>query len=236
MDSAKVVLELQDVTKTYHMEDVEVQAVKGISLRVMENDFIAIMGASGSGKSTTLSIIGALDRPTSGRVILDGTDITALPDSQIARIRGLKLGFMFQAFNLHPTLTVYENVALPMRIHEFSESEIAEKVPSLLHRVGLTGRARHLPSQLSGGERQRVALARALSTSPPVLLADEPTGNLDSRSGAEIVGLIKELNRNEGMAIILVTHEASIARQAKKILTVSDGMIISEKRVVQNAH
>jgi len=222
------VLEIVDAYKIYKMGTVEVAAVKGISLKINKGEFVAIIGASGSGKSTTMNIVGALDVPTTGHVYLDGVDITTLSESDLARIRGLKIGFVFQAFNLYPSLSVYENIALPMRIHEFDEDEIAKEVPKLIEKVGLAHREHHLPSQLSGGEKQRVAVARALSTKPSMVLADEPTGNLDTKTSLEIMAMFKELNEKEGKTVIVVTHEHDIAAFAKRVITLRDGKIISD--------
>jgi putative ABC transport system ATP-binding protein len=220
-----LVLELKNIWKIYKMDSVEVTAVRDISLKIFKGEFIAVVGASGSGKSTVLSIMGALDAPTSGEVFLDGTEITGLSESKIARIRGKTIGFVFQTFNLHPILNVFENIALPMRIHEFPESEINSRVKELLKLVGLEPREKHLPAQLSGGERQRVAVARALSTEPSVILADEPTGNLDTKTSIEIINLFAELNK-KGKTIVLVTHEMSLANYAKRRITLRDGAII----------
>ncbi|MEK6959292.1 MAG: ABC transporter ATP-binding protein [archaeon] len=228
--NSKAIIEVKDAWKTYAMGDVEVTAVRGINIRIDEGEFVAIIGASGSGKSTTMHLVGALDTPTKGTVLLDGIDITRLSESDLARIRGLKVGFIFQTFNLYPSLSVYENIALPMRIHEFSESNISSKVPELIKRVGLGHREGHLPSQLSGGERQRVAIARALSTSPSMILADEPTGNLDSKTSLEIMRLFKELNEKEGRTIVLVTHEHDIAAFAHRVVTLRDGKVVSDRR------
>ena len=230
----KKVLELLDVKKVYRMDSVEVNALSGITMDIKEGEFVAIVGASGSGKSTLLSIIGALDIPTEGSVLLDGTDITKLPESKIARIRGRKIGFVFQTFNLYPTLSVYENIALPMRIHEFPEKEIKEKVVELAGLVGLQNRASHLPAQLSGGERQRVSLARALSASPSMILADEPTGNLDTKASAGIMKMLQDLHAKFGRTIVLVTHDMALAKFAERIITLSDGMIISDKNNRRN--
>ena len=226
----QAILELDNVSKDYKMDLVKVTAINDISLKVTNGEFVAIMGASGSGKSTLLNLIGALDSPTSGRVLIDGVDLTSLAESQVARIRGKKIGFVFQAYNLYPTLSVEENIALPMKIHEFGGKEIERKVGELVKLVGLEHRQRHLPAQLSGGERQRVAVARALSTTPALVLADEPTGNLDSKTGLEIMELFKKLNSKQGMTIVLVTHEHDIAGYSKRIIAMKDGKILSDKK------
>lgn len=212
------------------MDSVEVPAVKGINLKIKKGEFVAVIGASGSGKSTVLNIMGALDNVTKGQIFLDGIDITKLSESKLARIRGSKIGFVFQSFNLHPTLSVYENIALPMRIHEFDEKEIQETVPKIIKLIGLEHRVSHLPTQLSGGERQRVAIARALSTDPSMILADEPTGNLDSKTGAEIIKLFTNLHKKERKTIVLVTHEQDIAKHAERIITLKDGKVLSNKK------
>jgi len=222
----KNVLELKDVWKIYKMDSVEVPAVKGISMKIKEGEFVAVVGASGSGKSTALSIMGALDVPTTGLVYLDGTEITTLPESELARIRGKKIGFVFQTFNLYPTLNVFENIALPMRIHEFDEKKIKRTVEELVKLVGLEHRNDHLPAQLSGGERQRVAIARALSAEPSMVLADEPTGNLDTATSMEIMKLFSDLHRKQGKTVVLVTHEQDIAKYAERVVELRDGKII----------
>ncbi|MFH0955026.1 MAG: ABC transporter ATP-binding protein [Candidatus Micrarchaeota archaeon] len=225
---AKLVLELQNVSKVYHLDLVEVTAVRNIDLKIYDGEFVAIMGASGSGKSTMLNLIGALDSPTGGKVLIDGTDITSLSENQVARIRGKKIGFVFQNFNLYPTLNVSENIALPMKIHEFNPAEITKKVNELVRLVGLENRKNHLPGQLSGGERQRIAVARALSTTPSLMLADEPTGNLDTKTSVEIMSLFENLNKKESKTIVLVTHENDIAAVADRIVTMRDGKIVSD--------
>ncbi|MBU1120319.1 ABC transporter ATP-binding protein [Candidatus Micrarchaeota archaeon] len=220
------VLELKDVWKIYQMDSVEVPALRGISMHVKEGEFVAVVGASGSGQSTALNMIGALDIPTKGLVFLSGTEITQLPESRIARIRGKEIGFVFQVFNLYPTLNVFENIALPMKIHEFSEEKIKKKVKELIKLIGLEHRERHLPAQLSGGERQRVAIARALSAEPSMVLADEPTGNLDTKTSYEIMKLFEDLHKKEGKTVVVVTHESDIAKYAERVIELRDGKII----------
>ena len=227
-NKSKSVLRLEDVWKTYNLGDTLVNAVQGVNINIKEGEFISIVGSSGSGKSTTLNIIGALDKPTKGKVFLDGVDIVPLADSKLARTRGKKIGFIFQTFNLNPNLSVYDNIALPMKIHEYLRKEIKRKVEDLIKLVKLNHRIDHLPRQLSGGERQRVAIARALSTEPAILLADEPTGNLDSKTGFEIMNLIVNLHK-QGKTIILVTHEANIAKYANRMITLVDGKVKDEK-------
>ena len=224
--SGSTVIELKEVTKKYQMEEVEVQALKSVDLKIKEEDFVAIMGPSGSGKSTLLHMIGLLDRPTSGKVYIDGTDISKLNDSGLARLRGEKIGFVFQFFNLLPTLNARENIRLPMLILERNRDEIESELSKLLKTVGLESRAKHLPSQLSGGERQRVAIARALANDPPLILADEPTGNLDSKTGEEIMGFLQKLQEEGKVTIVMVTHEADIAEFAKHAIYLKDGKIV----------
>jgi putative ABC transport system ATP-binding protein len=219
------IIRLKNVGKTYLMDEVQVQALKNVDLDVKEKDFVAIMGPSGSGKSTMLHLIGCLDRPTSGKVFLNGTDISKLNDSKLARLRGKEIGFVFQTFNLYPTLTAKENVELPMMIIEKGKKERQERALNLLRTVGLEGRVNHLPSQLSGGERQRVAIARALANDPNLILADEPTGNLDSKSGDEIMKIFVNLNK-DGKTIVVITHDQTIASHAKETVRIKDGEII----------
>ncbi|VVB99681.1 putative ABC transporter ATP-binding protein [uncultured archaeon] len=226
----KPVLEIREAWKIYRVDKIEVPAVKGISMKIMEGEFVAVIGASGSGKSTTMNLMGALDSPSTGHVLLDGIDLAKLSEPELARIRGKKIGFVFQQFNLHPTLSVFENIALPMRIHELPDVEIPATVSKLIDRVGLRHRQGHLPSQLSGGEKQRVAVARALSTNPSMVLADEPTGNLDTKTSHEIMMLFNDLNRKEGKTVIVVTHEHDIANYARRVITLKDGEIISDTK------
>jgi len=224
------VIKLKDVGKVYQMEEVKVQALKKIDLEINKNEFVAIMGPSGSGKSTLLHMIGCLDRPSSGKIFLNGTDISKLNDSKLARLRGREIGFVFQTFNLYPTLTALENVELPMMIIEKNKKERKQRALELLKIVSLEERAEHLPSQLSGGERQRVAIARALSNNPSIILADEPTGNLDSKSGDEIMKIFVKLNE-DGKTVVVITHDQTIASHAKTIVRIKDGEIIrSDKK------
>ncbi len=222
----KSIIELKNVSKTYQLDAVNVPVLNNVNMKIRKKDFVSIMGPSGSGKSTLLHIIGALDRPTSGKVYIGGTDLLKLTESEIARLRGGKIGFVFQFFNLYPTLTALENVELPMMIMEKDKNERRQRAIALLELVGLGDRAEHLPSQLSGGERQRVAIARTLTNDPLFILADEPTGNLDSKSGRDIIELFVELNKNEGKTIIVVTHDKSIALHSKYIIKIKDGRTV----------
>ena len=221
-----IIIELQDVKKIYQMDGVETHALRGVDLKIRKRDFLAIMGPSGSGKSTLLHMIGALDIPTSGKIILDGTDISTLHESNLARLRGEKIGFVFQFFNLHPTLTAFENIELPMMIIEKEKNVRRQKVKELLNSVGLEHRAKHLPSQLSGGEHQRVAIARALANDPEIILADEPTGNLDTKTEAEIMEFLLKLQEEKQMTVAIITHEKEIAKYAKNIVNLVDGKIL----------
>jgi putative ABC transport system ATP-binding protein len=221
------IMELQDVWKIYRMGEFDIPALQGIDLTIKTNEFVAITGPSGCGKSTMLNMIGCLDMPTRGKVFLEGKDISTFKSDELARIRGKKIGFIFQAFNLYPTLTALENIQLPMRIHEIPEKDVADTSKKLLDTVGLSDRKAHFPAQLSGGQQQRVSVARALSTSPSILLADEPTGNLDTKSGGEIMDVFKRLN-NEGLTIVMITHDPRIAGYAGRIVKMLDGKIVGE--------
>ncbi|MFH0897754.1 MAG: ABC transporter ATP-binding protein [Candidatus Bathyarchaeota archaeon] len=224
------IIQLRDVKKSYMMDEVNVQALKNINLEIKRNEFVAIMGPSGSGKSTLLHMIGALDRPSSGKVLINGVDISKINDSKLARLRGREIGFVFQTFNLYPTLTAFENVELPMMIVEKSRKDRKERAIQLLKMVGLEARANHLPSQLSGGERQRVAIARSLANDPNIILADEPTGNLDSKSGDEIMKTFVNLNKS-GKTVVVITHDQTIASHAERIVRIRDGEIVrSDKK------
>ena len=221
----KNIVELKNVSKIYQMGEVEVAALDKASLQIKENEFIAIMGPSGSGKSTLLNLLGLLDRQSSGEIFFAGKNVLKLDDSELAHFRGEKIGFVFQFFNLYPTLTVLENVELPMIIAEKDSDYRKQRATELLKKVGLEKRLDHYPSQLSGGERQRVAIARALSNNPMLILADEPTGNLDSKSGNEIMKIFEKLH-NDGKTVIVVTHEKTIASHAERLIRISDGKVV----------
>jgi len=218
-------LKLKNVYKNYRMGNSIIQAVKEINLEIKRGDFIAILGPSGSGKSTLLNLVGALDLATRGNIYLYGIDIEHLEEDDLAQIRGKKIGFVFQTFNLIPTLTALENVMLPMLFQGVGRKERIDKAKRLLEKVKLSHRINHLPNELSGGERQRVAIARALANDPEIILADEPTGNLDTKTGNEIINMFIELNK-EGKTIIIVTHDLEIANKAKKIIKLKDGRIV----------
>ncbi len=228
------VIEIRGLTKVYRMGEVEVRALAGVDLDVGGGEFVAVMGPSGSGKSTMMNIIGCLDRPTSGKYVLDGVDVSTLDRDERAVIRNAKIGFVFQSFNLLPRTSALENVELPLLYgdHGWTREERRRNALDALHRVGLQGREQSQPSQLSGGQQQRVAIARALVTNPAILLADEPTGNLDSRTSEEIMGIFQELN-DSGKTIVLITHEPDIAQHAKRIVHVRDGVIHQDEPVNQ---
>ena len=228
------VVKLVDVHKTYHTGDVDVHAVRGVSLEIRRAEFVALMGASGSGKSTLMNILGCLDRPTSGQYVLDEADVSVLDRDQLADIRNHKLGFVFQSFNLLPRTSARENVELPLLYgtRSLSNAQLREKADAVLSSVGLGGREDHHPSQLSGGQQQRVAIARALVNDPEVVLADEPTGNLDSRTSVEIMGIFQQLN-DRGITIIMVTHEPDIASFARRNVIMRDGVILKDFNVTQ---
>ena len=229
-----IVVRLVDVHKIYRTGEMEVHAVRGVSLEVRRGEFVALMGSSGSGKSTLMNVIGCLDRPTSGQYFLDGADVSQLDRDQLADIRNQKLGFVFQNFNLLTRTSARENVELPLLYgpQRFNTAQLREMADGVLASVGLTGREDHHPSQLSGGQQQRVALARALINNPDVVLADEPTGNLDSRTSVEIMGIFQELN-DRGITIIMVTHESDIASYARRNIIMRDGVVRSDRAVTQ---
>ena len=228
----KSVIELDNVSKIYGMDSVRVNALHGINLKIKEEEFVSIMGASGSGKSTLLHLLGFLDRPTNGNIYLDGSDTATLNDTDIARLRGRRIGFIFQFFYLYPTLTARENVELPMTIIETDRRKRTDAAMALLDKVGLNERADHYSSQLSGGERQRVAIARALANDPSIILADEPTGNLDSKTSMEIMHLLSNLNK-EGKTIVMVTHEKHIAVHSNRMIYLKDGKIVKDGKILE---
>ncbi len=226
------VVQLEEIHKIYESGEVPVHAVRGVTLQIQKGEFMAVMGASGSGKSTLMNLLGCLDRPTKGRYLLDGIDVSRLDRNQLADLRNQKLGFVFQGFNLLARTTARENVELPMLYgrRRFTSRELHEHAMRSLEIVGLTPRANHFPSQLSGGQQQRVAIARALINEPQILLADEPTGNLDSKTAVEIMGVFQKLN-DQGITIVMVTHELDIARYCKRNLIMRDGRLVSDVQV-----
>ncbi|HWM26711.1 MAG TPA: ABC transporter ATP-binding protein [Chthoniobacterales bacterium] len=232
--TAPVAVRLEDVQKTYRTGEVDVHAVRGVSLEIARGEFVALMGSSGSGKSTLMNILGCLDRPTSGRYFLDGEDVSSLSRDQLADVRNGKLGFVFQNFNLLARTSALENVELPLLygVERLSNAQLREKAERVLEAVGLQGRGDHHPSQLSGGQQQRVAVARALINDPEVLLADEPTGNLDSRTSVELMAIFQDLNE-KGITIIMVTHEPDIASYARRNVVMRDGRIVSDRGVAR---
>jgi putative ABC transport system ATP-binding protein len=223
-------INLENITKIYRMGKVEVPALRGITLNIQEGEMVALVGASGSGKSTLMNIIGFLDKPTLGRYTLDGVDVSRLNDNKLAELRNRKIGFVFQTFNLLPRTSALSNVELPLL---YSGGQKRKRAVEALERVGLAARANHKPTELSGGEQQRVAIARALVNDPAVILADEPTGNLDSAATKEIISIFLQLN-SEGITVVLVTHEPDIAEQAQRIIRLLDGKILSDKKVTNN--
>ena len=227
-----VVVRLEDVHKTYHTGEVEVHAVRGVTLEIGRGEFVAFMGSSGSGKSTLMNLLGCLDRPTKGRYFLDGADVSGLDRDQLADVRNRKLGFIFQSFNLLPRTSALENVELPLLYgtHRLTNAELRAKAENVLAAVGLSGREDHHPSQLSGGQQQRVAIARALINEPEVLLADEPTGNLDSRTSIEIMDVFQKLN-DRGITIVMVTHEPDIASYSRRNIMMRDGKVQKDRPV-----
>jgi putative ABC transport system ATP-binding protein len=221
---------LESVTKIYKMDEVEVRALDGVSLTINDGEFVAIMGPSGSGKSTIMHLLGCLDRPTLGKIFLEGLDLSQATDNQLAEIRNAKVGFVFQQFNLLPRESALRNVETPAIYARIKHAERLRRAKALLERVGLGDRLFHFPSQLSGGERQRVAIARALMNDPAIVLADEPTGNLDTKTGAEILALFEDLHK-EGRTIVLVTHDRRVAEYASRVIHMQDGRIVKEESV-----
>ncbi len=223
-------IKTNNMVKVYKNGSIEVKALKDINLHIKEKEFVAVMGPSGSGKSTLMNILGCLDRSTSGEYMLDNVDISSLDDKALARIRNKKIGFVFQSYNLLPRISALHNVEIPMMYAGVPAKERKKRAESALERVGLAGRMHHKPNELSGGQKQRVAIARALANTPSIILADEPTGNLDSYSGEEIMAIFQGLNR-EGATIILVTHEPEIAMHTKRIIAFRDGLLVKDEKV-----
>ncbi|HVP37900.1 MAG TPA: ABC transporter ATP-binding protein [Candidatus Saccharimonadales bacterium] len=226
------VIVVKDLAREYHMGDVVVPALRGITLSIAEHSFVAIGGASGSGKSTFMNLLGCLDRPSAGSYTLNGDDMLSVPRAELARVRGRKIGFVFQSFNLLARTSAYDNVELPLLYQHIDSKERRQCVLEALERVGLADRMHHFPSQLSGGQQQRVAIARALVNRPALILGDEPTGNLDTRTGIEIMELFLGLNR-QGITVVMVTHEPDIAQYAERNLVFRDGWVVSDTRVLK---
>jgi ABC-type lipoprotein export system ATPase subunit len=222
-------IELHDICKTYHLGELDLPVLRGISQQVARSEFVALMGASGSGKSTLMNIMGCLDHPTSGEYWLEGREISRLAAKERARLRNRMIGFVFQSFNLLPRMTAFENVVMPLMYcrDNLTEREMQRRASELLEKVGLSGRLHHRPSQLSGGEQQRVAIARSLISHPQVLFADEPTGNLDSRTSEEILELFQQLNHTDRITMVIVTHDPGVAQHAERIIRIRDGLIDS---------
>jgi putative ABC transport system ATP-binding protein len=231
------IVSLIDIHKTYRTGEMEVPAVRGVSLEIKRGEFVALMGASGSGKSTLMNILGCLDRPTTGHYVLDGADVSGLDRDQLADIRNRKIGFVFQNFNLLSRTSARENVELPLiySAQQLTNAELGKRADRVLVSLGLSGREDHHPSQLSGGQQQRVAIARALINEPEVLLADEPTGNLDSATSVEIMAIFQQLNER-GITVVMVTHESDIAAYAKRNVMMRDGVILNDHPVLQRSH
>src|SRR3989338_2023398 len=229
------IIKLENVWKIYKMGEVEVPALRGLNLKIKRGEFVAVQGASGSGKSTALNSIGCLDVPTKNRVYLEDKDISKLPESELAQIRGKKIGFIFQQFNLISTLTALENVTLPMIFQNVPKDERLKKAKGLLEMVDLGDRINHKPTELSGGQQQRVAIARSLANDPEVILADEPTGNLDSKTGESVINFLEKLHKEKKTTIIMVTHDANLAKYAQRIEYLKDGVVIKSKKLRQGS-
>jgi putative ABC transport system ATP-binding protein len=227
------IIEARDITKVYRLGDIDVHALRGVSLTIDSGEFVAIMGPSGSGKSTFMNILGCLDKPSNGEYLLEGVDIANLDRDKLAAIRNKKIGFVFQGFNLLPRTSAVENVELPLLYDGIPARERREKALEALNKVGLEGRGDHHPNQLSGGQQQRVAIARALVNNAPIILADEPTGNLDTKTSAEVMEIFVKLNTQSDITIILVTHENDIAAYGRRIIKFLDGKVVSDERTVK---
>jgi putative ABC transport system ATP-binding protein len=228
--SSDSIVILSNVSKIYRMGETEVQALKDVNLEVGRSEFVAVQGPSGSGKTTLLNMIGGLDRPTAGLIHVDGENLVSHSESKLARFRARKVGFIFQFFNLIPTFTVFENVIVPAEILGLNREEMRKRAMQILEKVNLAERLSHFPHQLSGGEQQRVAIARAFMNNPALLLCDEPTGNLDAKTGAEIIHLLSEVNEEQNTTLIVVTHDARIAKESNRIMEIVDGQIVRESQ------
>lgn len=229
--STDELIRLEQITKTYYLGEVDVPVLRGVSITIRRGEFVALMGASGSGKSTLMNLLGCLDRPTSGRFWLDGEEISELSPDRRAVLRSEKLGFVFQNFNLLPRTPAVQQVLMPLEYasHDWSQKETMDRAHALLNRVGLGHRMDHEPSQMSGGQQQRVAIARALINDPPLLLADEPTGNLDSTTSKEVLQLFRHLNEDDGITVLLVTHDANVAKCARRVIRLHDGEVVEDR-------
>ncbi|BCJ60044.1 ABC transporter ATP-binding protein [Micromonospora endophytica] len=226
--SGTAAIEAVDVSRTYHLDGVSVPALRGVTLTVSAGDYVALIGPSGSGKSTLMHLLGGLDRPTGGRLVIGGRAVSELSPPELARLRNETIGFVFQAFHLLPRTSAVDNVALPLVYRGVNARQRRERAAAMLGRVGLGHRLDHRPNQLSGGEQQRVAIARALVTDPTVLLADEPTGNLDSTTGAAVLELLEQLNAESGVALVMVTHDAEVAARARRRIAMRDGVVVAD--------
>jgi putative ABC transport system ATP-binding protein len=231
----KMSVQVENVEKVYKLGEIPVQALRDVSLELQKGEFVAIMGPSGSGKTTLLNLIGVLDKPTKGKIYIDGRDITKLKEKELTKLRRSTVGYIFQFYNLIPVLSAFENVELPMLIAGMPKEEREERAHNLLEKVGLAGRENHRPDELSGGEQQRVAIVRALANKPSVVLADEPTGDLDSKTGKEVMQALRDLSSNEGATVIVVTHDPMVADMASRIFEMRDGRIIRSRTVRQNS-
>jgi putative ABC transport system ATP-binding protein len=231
-ENDNIVVETVDLCKKYYLGDITVPALRGVNLKVKKGEFIVIMGPSGSGKSTLLNMIGGLDNPTSGNVYINGQDISRLSDGALTELRALEIGFIFQFYNLVPVLTAFENVELPMMVNGISEKEGKKRAKELLERVGLADRMHHRPDELSGGQRQRVSIARALANKPSIVLADEPTGDVDTKTGDEILDIMHDLNKNMGVTMIVITHDPTVSEHCDRLIRIIDGQVATDKPTV----